>query len=68
MNVDSAEGIGNAIIDSMVGVSVENHKFKKNNQVNIFATAVCLYISVDDAKVDIERKQLYQRLRVAGIG
>ena len=49
----------------MVGVSVANHKFTNHNQVNTSATTV--YVSVDGAKVEIDTKQLYQRLIIAGI-
>ena len=66
MNVDSAERVRNTILDSMVGVFVVNHKYTKNNQVNSLAAAA--YVSVDGAKVEIDQKQLYQQLLVAGIG
>ena len=58
VNVNSADSVGNAIFDSMVGVSVENHRFTNKNQVNNLATAA--YVSVDGAKVEIDSKQLYQ--------
>ena len=55
VNVDSA----------MVGVSVANHKFTKENQMNTLVTAV--YVSNDGAKIETDPKQLYQRLLISGI-
>ena len=50
----------------MEGLSVSKHKFTKKQQVNNLASAV--YIAVDGEKIQIDPKQLYQRLLVAGIG
>jgi hypothetical protein len=66
VNVDSAETVGAAILLSMEGLSVSKHKFTKKQQVNNLASSV--YVSVDGEKIQIDPKQLYQRLLVAGIG
>ena len=66
VNVDSAESVENVILDSMVGVSVANHRFTKKNQLNTLATTV--YVSVTGATVETDPKMLYQLQLVAGIG
>ena len=66
VNVDTAETVGAAILSSMEGLSVSKHTFTKKQQVNNLASSV--YVSVDGEKVQIDPKQLYQRLLVAGIG
>ena len=66
VNVDSAKTIGDAILISMVGKSVSQHKFVKKDQVCTLASSV--YVSCEGEKIEINPQQLYQRLIVAGIG
>lgn len=66
VNVDNAEAVGVAIMASMEGKSVAEHKFTKKHQVVYLASSV--YVSLDGEKIEIDPQQLYQRLLVAGIG
>ena len=66
MNVDCTEYVGGDILASMYGKSIADHKFSKKDQVVTLASSV--YVTVDEEKIEIDPKHLYQRLLVAGIG
>ena len=66
VNVDIAESVGQAIVQSMHGKSVAEFKFCKKNQVITLASST--YITVERENLEIDPKQLFQRLVVAGIG
>ena len=65
VNVDTAKTIGESILASMEGQSVQQHTFSKKAQVNSLASVV--YVAVDGGKIAIEPQQLYQRLLVDGV-
>ena len=58
--------VGANILSSMDGMSVSQFKFTKKEQVVTLASSV--YVSLDGEKIEMDPKQLYQRLLVAGIG
>ena len=66
VNVNSAEAIGTTIVRRMEGQTVAGFKFSKKEQVTTLASAV--YVAFDGEKIEIDPQQLYQRLRVAGVG
>ena len=66
VNADQSESVGQAILQSMVGKSVAEYKFSKKDQVITLASST--YITVDGERVEIDPKQLFQRLVVAGTG
>lgn len=66
VNADSAKTVGACILASMEGRSVLEYKFSKKEQVTKLSSSV--YVSTRGKKIEIEPKQLYQRLLVAGIG
>jgi len=66
VNVDAARPAGTCILESMEGISVQDFKFSRKKQVTTLAA--CLYVTVDEEKVEIDPKVLYQRLLVAGNG
>ena len=66
VNVDLAEAVGTKIICSMEGKSVLQFKFSKKDQVVTLASSA--YVNVDGESIEMDPKQLYQRLLVAGIG
>ena len=66
VNADKAETVGQAIVQSMLGKSVAEYKFCKKDQVTTLASST--YITVDGERLEIDPRQLFQRLVVAGTG
>ena len=64
VNADQAESAGQAIVESMVGKSVAEYKFCKKDQVTTLASST--YIAVEGERLEIDPKQLFQCLVVAG--
>lgn len=66
VNVEEAESVGHALLKSMQGKSVAEHKFCKKDQATTLAAST--YIAVEGECLEIDPKQLFQRLLVAGTG
>lgn len=66
VNVERAESVGHAILKSMQGKSVAEHTFRKRDQVTTLAAST--YIAIQGERLEIDPKQLFQRLVVAGTG
>ena len=66
VNVETSESVGHAILKSMQGKSVAEHKFCKRDQVTTLAAST--YIAIEGERLEIDLKQLFQRLVVAGTG
>ena len=66
VNADRAEAVGQTIVKSMHGKSVAEYKFSKKDQVT--ALAATTYLTVEGEQLEIDPKQLFQRLLVAGAG
>lgn len=66
VNVEIAKSVGHAILKSMQGKSVAEYKFCKRDQVTTLAAST--YIAVEGEHLEIDPKQLFQRLVVAGMG
>lgn len=66
VNVDTASLVGRSILESMQGKSVAEYKFRKRDQVTTLAAST--YIAIEGERLQIDPKQLFQRLVVAGTG
>ena len=64
VDVDRAESLGQAILQSMYRKSVAEYTFRKKDQVTTLASST--YITVEGARLEIDPKQLFQRLVAAG--
>ena len=64
VDADRAESLGQAILQSMYGKSVAEYTFRKKDQVTTLASST--YITVEGERLEIDPKQLFQRLVVAG--
>ena len=67
VNVERAESVCHAILKSMQGKSGNSdHMFRKRDQVATLAAST--YIAVERERIEIDSKQLFQCLVVAGKG
>ena len=64
VDVDRAETLGHAILQSMYGKSVADYTFRKKDQLTTLAAPT--YITVEGESLEIDPRQLFQRLVVAG--
>ena len=64
VDVDRAESLGRAILQSMYGQSVAEYTFRKKDQVTTLAS--CTYITVEGERLEIDPKHLFQSPVVAG--
>ena len=64
VDLDRAESLGQAILQSMYGKSVAEYTFRKKDEVTTLASST--YITVEGERLEIDPKQLFQRLVVAG--
>ena len=64
VDVDRTELLGQIILQSMYGKSVAEYTFRKKDQVTTLASSS--YITVEGKRLEIDPKQLFQRLVVAG--
>lgn len=62
VNVDRAKKVGQAILDSMVGMSTNDFTFKRKNQVVTLAAKTS--VTTKDDSIQIEPQLLFQRLSV----
>ncbi|MPC60670.1 hypothetical protein E2C01_054726 [Portunus trituberculatus] len=60
VNVEEAESVGHALLKSMQGKSVAEHKFWKKDQATTLAAST--YIAVEGECLEIDPTQLFQRL------
>jgi hypothetical protein len=63
VNADNADSVGHTILQSMYDKSVTEYKFSKKDQVSTLVSST--YIHVDGEHLEIDPKQLFQRLVVA---